>query len=328
MPIMIRDDPKKEPLLSVRLMTYNHGQFIAAALDNVLKQKTNFDFEVLIGDDFSTDDTLSICKTYQEKFPDKVRILKREKGDAYDTVRQEKGRLYNFANIFANCRGKYVALLDGDDFWNDEYQLQKQLDFLENNADFVLCYHDFNSINEKDEYVENTTLQSNKDYDAKTLQKGMIILPLTLCCRNVIDKFPEEFYNSNNGDSFLISMLGVNGGAKYLGNDIQPASYRVHGSGVWSSTNKIDKFYKSFISYKNLYLFHKREGRKDISSAMAEKMEDYLSWLLIESVNTKNPSYFFKLASEFFSLFLIKPKKSNLSNAIRSCWYSLTIKLN
>ncbi|MFT4970451.1 MAG: glycosyltransferase involved in cell wall biosynthesis, partial [Chitinophagales bacterium] len=49
MPIMIRDDPKKEPLLSVRLMTYNHGQFIAAALDNVLKQKTNFDFEVLIG---------------------------------------------------------------------------------------------------------------------------------------------------------------------------------------------------------------------------------------------------------------------------------------
>jgi glycosyltransferase involved in cell wall biosynthesis len=132
---------EKTPLVSVRLMTYNHVPFIKDAMKGILMQKTNFPVEVVIGDDFSTDGTLDIIRTYKDTENIKINILERTSGDNYWKNRLEKGRLYNFVNIIENCEGKYIALLDGDDYWTDPHKLQKQVDLLESDIELNIIYH-------------------------------------------------------------------------------------------------------------------------------------------------------------------------------------------
>jgi glycosyltransferase involved in cell wall biosynthesis len=115
--------------LSVRLMTYMHEPFIKQAMNVIMMQKTDFKIEVVVGDDFSTDQTLEIIKSYKNTESIDVKILKREKGDEYWQKRQKLGRVYNFSNISENCIGKYIDLLDVDDYWKDPLKLQKQVDF-------------------------------------------------------------------------------------------------------------------------------------------------------------------------------------------------------
>ncbi len=119
-------------------MTYNQAPFIAEAIESCLMQKTDFGFEIIIGDDFSTDGTKEICEEYAIKYPEKIKLLARRIGDEYWQKRQKLGRLYNFVDIIENCNGKYIALLDGDDYWIDPLKLQKQVDFLEENNNCFL----------------------------------------------------------------------------------------------------------------------------------------------------------------------------------------------
>ncbi|MDX8339299.1 glycosyltransferase [Draconibacterium sp. IB214405] len=131
---------ENNPLVSVRLMTFNHAQFIKSAMDGIMFQRTNFNIEVVVGDDFSKDNTLEIIRTYSNSDKISINILERKIGDDYWQNRQKHGRLYNFYNILQNCSGKYIAFLDGDDYWTDPYKLQKQVDSMEANEDYGLSY--------------------------------------------------------------------------------------------------------------------------------------------------------------------------------------------
>src|SRR5690606_6835599 len=104
-------------LLSVRLQTYNHQDFIEEPLQEIENQITDFNFEVIIGDDFSTDDNVKIIKNFISNSKNskiEFKLLNRTLGDDYWKKRQKQGRLYNFINTIENCSGKYIALLDGD----------------------------------------------------------------------------------------------------------------------------------------------------------------------------------------------------------------------
>lgn len=118
-------------IVSVDMITYNHEKFIVQAIEGVLMQKTNFRFELVIGEDCSTDRTREICIEYRNKYPDIIKLLLPEKNLGV----RENG----LATIRA-CRGKYIALCEGDDYWTDPYKLQKQVDFLEANEEYVLSY--------------------------------------------------------------------------------------------------------------------------------------------------------------------------------------------
>lgn len=109
-------------LVSVCMITYNHAKFIRHALESVLMQKCNFDYEILIGDDCSQDNTASILKEYAKLYPDKIILFAREKN---------LGMTINSYDIRCRAKGKYIATLEGDDYWIDSYKLQKQVDFLE-----------------------------------------------------------------------------------------------------------------------------------------------------------------------------------------------------
>ena len=118
--------------VSVCIITYNHARFIGQALESALMQKTNFDYEIVIGEDCSTDNTGLICKKYAEMYPDKIRLLQNDKN---------LGVIENFKRTLYACKGEYVALLEGDDYWTDELKLQKQVDFLESNRDYAIVFH-------------------------------------------------------------------------------------------------------------------------------------------------------------------------------------------
>ena len=229
--------------ISVRLMTYNHAPFIREAMDGILIQQTSFPVEVVVGDDFSTDGTLDIIREYRSTENIHIRILERQKGDIYHQERQKLGRIHNFQNILDNCTGKYIALLDGDDYWTDPLKLQKQVDFLEQNSLFscsahqsFIIYEDSSNRTSK-KFAENVSseltihdfLGHRKFHTASIVFRADIIrkhfLPL-----NIV-----------SADRALILLLGSYGKVKYFEDEM--CCYRKNTGGIssWVSAKMLAK---------------------------------------------------------------------------------------
>jgi glycosyltransferase involved in cell wall biosynthesis len=128
----------EHPLVSVRLVTYNHEKWIAQCLEGILMQRTDFPFEVIVGEDCSTDHTREIVLAYAERHPEKMRVLPAE---------ANLGPMPNSYRVQQACRGKYHAMIEGDDYWIDPLKLQKQVDFMEAHPDFSLCFHNAFVVN-------------------------------------------------------------------------------------------------------------------------------------------------------------------------------------
>src|ERR1700690_2758382 len=111
----------KEPLVSVKMITYNHAPYITRAIEGVLQQKTTFPFELIIGEDCSTDGTREIVFAYQKKYPDIIRVITSDKN---------VGMNINGLRTIKAGKGKYIALCEGDDYWHNPEKLQKKVDFL------------------------------------------------------------------------------------------------------------------------------------------------------------------------------------------------------
>ncbi|WP_423818460.1 glycosyltransferase [Salinimicrobium sp. TIG7-5_MAKvit] len=220
------------PLLSIRLMTYNHFNYIEEALKGIDIQITKFTFEVVVGDDFSTDGTLDKIKNYQFLNQNlQLKILKRKIGDNYWKSRQQKGRLYNFQNIIENCKGKYIALLDGDDYWTDPLKLQKQVDFLEANPEFILCFTNNKILGENLEIAKEAAV--NHSRSVFTHNDMPLFAPTsTRVFRNAYLK-GFDMKDSPGGDTFLLIWQSKFGKIKFL-NEVTSV-YRSHAGGIYSS---------------------------------------------------------------------------------------------
>lgn len=266
--------------VSVRLMTYQHEAYIRQAMEGVLFQRTTFPVEVVVGDDFSTDRTLDIIREFTPTQMIHIRILERKQGDDYAVKRKALGRLYNFSDIVMHCQGEYVALLDGDDYWTDPLKLQKQADFLDTHADYAACYHPVTVVNADGSEIKSSksSFVHNRDFSAEELIKGRVMSTLSLCFRNVIREFPEEFFKSPTGDNFLCSLLGHHGRGKFLGS-IQPSAYRMHQTGTWSLKGEDSKRMTLIKSYFWLWQYYERVGRADIVQMFYRKilMEGFYS---------------------------------------------------
>ena len=134
-PCIETSDPEKlctHPVVSVSMITYNHEPYIRQAIEGVMMQKTDFEFELIIGEDCSTDKTREICFEYQKKYPDKIRVLW-----WHENVSGKGG---NGRRSRAHCRGEFVALCEGDDYWIDPHKLQKQVNVFRENPSVELCF--------------------------------------------------------------------------------------------------------------------------------------------------------------------------------------------
>ncbi|MGN0649975.1 MAG: glycosyltransferase family 2 protein [Oscillospiraceae bacterium] len=124
----------ERPLVSIAMMTYNHEKFIARAIESVLMQEVNFRYELVIGEDCSTDNTRQIVMEYAEKYPGIIRAILHP----HNVGMQENTNIMR-----RECKGKYRGNLEGDDFWITTDKLQKQVDFLESHPDFICIGGDF-----------------------------------------------------------------------------------------------------------------------------------------------------------------------------------------
>ena len=225
------------PLVSICMVTYNHERFIAKAIESVVHQVGDFDVQLVIGEDCSTDNTRAVCEEYAEKYPDKILLLAAEKN---------MGMMANVLRVIAACKGKYAATLDGDDYWTDENKLQKQVDFLENNPDYSMCFASIEVLDESNgEFSIAESFRNFKkdtytieDYITAPLDKPLLIPGMTLLNRTYPGEPLPEFYKRSKTPDIATSLLLFNKGKGRYMNETM-AVYRQHGGGI-SKNKKFD----------------------------------------------------------------------------------------
>jgi glycosyltransferase involved in cell wall biosynthesis len=231
------------PLVSVMVITYMHEKNIAECLDSILGQKTNFDFEIVIGEDSSTDNTRIICKEYAEKYLDKIRLHLRDRKQT--SVFDKNGNFYKSLNgIFTlkSCRGKYIAICEGDDYWTDENKLQEQYDLLESNQNVNLCFHAYQEYNDTTKQFTSISISPNttlKHYSINEviLGDGSMMATCSLFFRReVVDNLPDWLNLAPVGDYFIQILSSLKGGALFLNKSY--AVYRIGQSKSWSNSIK------------------------------------------------------------------------------------------
>ena len=220
----------KELKVSVLMLTYNQERYIDEAIRSVMLQQTNFPFELIIGNDASTDATGEVCRAWKEKYPDQIVLLDRE---------TNLGLQQNFIQSYNQCSGTYVAICEGDDFWTNKHKLQKQVDFLDAHADYSTCFH--RVIN----YYEGsgTKSLSNGGQKAETTivdlaRSNYISNVSVLFRRNLFGPLPEWFATVSTYDYAIHLLNAQYGKIHYMKQPM--AVYRQHSKAIWSKAG-LDK---------------------------------------------------------------------------------------
>lgn len=232
-------------LVSVWMAAYNHESFIEKAIDGVLMQQTDFDVEIVVGEDCSTDSTRKILLDYSKKYPGKFKLFLPEKN---------LGMIPMFKATYPLCTGKYVAWLDGDDYWTDPLKLQRQVNFLESHPDFVMCFHTVSVVDQIDNesYVKPRPIYINPD-DSLSLSHLCYNNPVStssVLYRNVLPReLPDGFYDLIYPDLAFHFLLAEKGKIQYL--PYNWGVYRIHHGGEWSGKSK-------YSQYRNLWQFYRQ----------------------------------------------------------------------
>jgi len=259
------------------MITYNHEKFICKALDSIIGQETKFDYELIIGEDCSTDKTKKICLDYQKKYPEKIKVLNRIKN---------LGVFENFVQTLYECKGDFVAFCEGDDYWPDKFKLQKQIDFLLNNPNSAGCFTDSLIINENDE------IQKPNFFEEKPKSKLILneIVPFgstpantILFRQEVINNLPNWFkqYPRHSGLNLLIAMKGS---YDYL--DEVTGAYRVHSGGIWSMKPSSYRSHSDLLFLKSLY--NDRFFKKEYGTSIRNCIKRSLLTLIHDGIKVEN----------------------------------------
>lgn len=197
------------PLVSVHIITYNQDRYIAQAIEGALGQQTDFAFEIIIGEDCSTDGTRDIVFEYQKKYPEMIRVI---------TSEHNVGAAANSLRVREACRGKYTAICDGDDYWTDPSKLQKQVAFLEAHPEYSLCCHDVDIVSEGVPEDEHKYVGfSGNRFSFDDAVRGHFIPTLSVVCRReLLDDLPEWVSECVSGDIPMELLLLDSGPGYYI----------------------------------------------------------------------------------------------------------------
>lgn len=232
-----------EPLVSVAILTYNHDKYIAASIESVIKQKITFSMEVVIAEDASNDKTREIVTEYQNTYPEKIRVI---------LQKRNIGPKLNKFCLLSNLKGKFIATLEGDDYWTDDFKLQKQIDFLQNNLDYSfsmgkveVLFEKTGVMRKKKEYVK----PGKKDFfTLKDYLKYPFSHTSTFVFRRSDLEFPDWFSKVHAGDQSLVVIATRNNKIKY--HDDFFSVYRINQSGITNS-RELQKYKQEVFFYLN-----------------------------------------------------------------------------
>ncbi len=229
--------------VSVCMLTYNHGLFIEKAINGVLSQKGNFEIELVIANDCSSDNTDEVIRRCIKDNKSKHKIN-------YINNQTNIGVMPNFKKALLACNGHFLALCEGDDYWTDENKIEIQVQFLLNNPDFSLCFHEVSIDNSGVIEKDSITIKSNEISTIFDLAIGNYIHTCSVLYNNkkrII--LPKNFSQAKIGDYFLHMLYAKNGNIGYLNKNM--ANYRVHNQSYWSSKqqNEREKIWINFIYF-------------------------------------------------------------------------------
>jgi glycosyltransferase involved in cell wall biosynthesis len=281
------------PIVSIAVTTYNQENFIAETLDGILMQKTNFNFEIVIGEDCGTDNTIDILKKYKIKYPDKIKLL--------DSIKNY-GIELNLLRTIKKCIGKYIAICDGDDYWIDENKLQNQVDFLEKNQDYGTIATLRKDFIQEHNILKNIIKSFSESYKTISFENFLyknFITPSTVLFRKKLmldyivlyDKHEEITFNDYNFFIFFSHKMKV---AK---SNERTIVYRVlFESGSRSKdVKKIWEFRKRFYNGLKLYL--------SIFNIKPKIKNDVLHYRAIEYYIIASASNDLEVCQEFLQIF-------------------------
>lgn len=261
------------PMVSICCITYNHEPYIADAIEGFLMQETEFDFEILIGDDCSEDGTYRIAKEYEKKNPERLRII---------TNAKNIGGRKNFRNLLEKAKGDYIAVCEGDDYWTDSQKLQKQIDFMEKNPDCGMCFHSAKVVSSMKiplglrirPFKENHLCTGE---EVIRIAGGKIPTQSKVYRKHIRENAPEWYMNAHAGDIATDLLFVTRGKIAYI--DEAMSAYRLASKGSWSRRlytgthvlekktamlNKDIELYEAFNEYTNYFYAEEIERMKFI----------------------------------------------------------------
>ena len=235
------------PLISICCITFNHSKYIKDAIEGFLMQKTTFKYEILIHDDASTDGTEEIIKEYESKYYEIIEPL-------YEIENQWKKRIYyNPVFNYPRASGKYIALCEGDDYWTDPYKLQKQVNFLEQNPEYSMCFHGAKIISEINNLNDSLcTDLEERDYSSDELLKTWTVPTASIVFRReFVNRIPQS-KKFMFGDIISILTMAEHGKVRCI-NEVMSV-YRRTKTGVVLSQNINSSYYFRMLDhYKEIY---------------------------------------------------------------------------
>lgn len=266
------------PVVSVALVTYQHHGFIEMAVDGILAQKTDYPFEIVIGDDGSTDGTLETLERYRKAHPNRIRLLRAEPNLGRHTG---NGRL-NFIRTLRACRGKYIAVLEGDDYWTHPGKLQAQSQFLEDNPDFRFCFHNVSVLDEitgRSKLLNPSALR--EPVELGDMVEGYIAQTGSYFFRNDLDFFWATWFLhvSAADDIFQYAFVTGENKGKYI-----PETWSVYRKHPGSGSRALKRQrYKQLLGRLGALARLEDESGYDLRAEQQALLERTLPRLLLES---------------------------------------------
>jgi hypothetical protein len=214
--------------VSVVIITYNQERMLSVAIESVLRQTANFEFELIVAEDHSTDGTADVLRGLERRHPDRIRSIYREKN---------VGATANLIDALSHCRGQYVAILEGDDCWTDPRKLQRQADFLDTHPECTLCGHAVNYV------YDDGRLHQRQPEEGKTktllnledILSGTAFHTCSYMFRYAKYAPPDWLRTLWITDWSILVLLAEQGPVGYI--DEVMAEYRVHSGGIWSGSS-------------------------------------------------------------------------------------------
>ena len=250
------------PFVSIWCITFNHQDYISEAIDSFLMQKTNFPFNIVIGDDCSSDNTVSIIEAYQIKYPGKITLLKSNKNYGFMT---------NFIRTFKACNGVYIALCEGDDFWVDDQKLQKQIDYLEMHPELSACFHNVKVIDEDGKlmkFFHDNWLPQIFDFEQAC--RGWFIHMNSICLNKETNALSSLEYfadlNTISGDRLLVALLADKGKIGYLNETM--STYRRHNTSITGKSDHMRFLNSNILVLSRLMKFFNGKKSKVIKEQL------------------------------------------------------------
>jgi glycosyltransferase involved in cell wall biosynthesis len=232
------------PLVDVAIVTYNHEEFIAQAIESVLAQETDFPYRLIVGDDCSSDNTQTIVKRYAERYPDRITTLLYT--NHLGIVHKERLGI----KILGLCTAKYVALLDGDDYWTSAHKLQEQVNFLESYPDFAICFHNV-TVWYEDGSQPNRNFCPPHQKNISTLEDLLDHNFIPTCSAmfrsGLCEPLPNWFSDVSAADWALHILNAQHGKIGYI--DQVMATYRIHHRGFWMGQHSVQRLEKALHAY-------------------------------------------------------------------------------